>query len=385
MHASNRLRAATIAVCAAIATGAGAAPALASGSGGPGQFEFGSGHAVFVQNDRLAGNQIIAYSRSDEGTLQQVGVYGTGGDGGQLTGSVVDHTASQGSLTYDRSQNLLFAVNAGSNTLSVFSVYGDRLALRQVISSAGSFPVSVTVHDGQVYVLNALDGGSIQGYAEFFGHLFPIPASHRELNLATGLTGEETQFVRTPGQIAFSPDGTKLIITTKAAGQSVEVFGVSPFGRLSRTPVITPEEGTVPFAVTFDRSGNLLVAEAAGALASFQITEAGALSQLDSVATEQKATCWIVAAAGRFYTSNAGSATLTGFESNLGGRVLTKLGNTATDPGTVDAAAVGRYLYVQGGKEGSVDEFAVQTDGSLVRIGSVLVPSAEGGEGIVAD
>ncbi len=385
MKASTRLRAATVIACAAVATGAGATPALASGSGAPDDFGSAPGHAVFVQNDRLAGNQIIAYSRSEEGTLTQAGVYSTGGEGGQLTGSVVDHTASQGSLTYDRSQNLLFAVNAGSSTVSVFSVFGDRLALRQVISSAGSFPVSVAAHGDQVYVLNALDGGSIQGYAAVYDHLIPIPGSHRALELATGLTGEETQFVRTPGQVAFSPDGTKLIITTKAAGQSVEVFGLSPFGRLSHTPVITPEGGTVPFAVTFDPSGNLLVAEAAGALASFQITEAGSLSQLDSVATEQKATCWVVAAAGRYYTSNAGSATLTGFESTLGGHVLTRLGNTATDPGTVDAASVGRYLYVQGGKEGVVDEFSVGTDGSLVRIGSVLVPGAEGGEGIAAD
>jgi len=54
-----------------------------------------------------------------------------------LTGSVVDHLASQGSLTYDPWHGLLYAVNAGSNTLSVFSTHGDKLSLRQVVSSAG--------------------------------------------------------------------------------------------------------------------------------------------------------------------------------------------------------------------------------------------------------
>jgi hypothetical protein len=39
---------------------------------------------------------------------------------------------------------------------------------------------------------------------------------------------------------------------------------------------------------------------------------------------------------------------------------------------------------VQGGKEGTVDEFTVQGDGSLRSLASVLVPGAEGGEGIVA-
>jgi hypothetical protein len=43
-----------------------------------------------------------------------------------LAGSVVDHLAAQGSLDFDQTKNLLFAVNAGSNTISVFSVSGDQ-------------------------------------------------------------------------------------------------------------------------------------------------------------------------------------------------------------------------------------------------------------------
>ena len=62
------------------------------------------------------------------------------------------------------------------------------------------------------------------------------------------------------------------------------------------------------------------------------------------------------------------------------------LGQTSTDPGTVDAAvtADGRYLYVQTGGTGTVDEFRVHADGSLHSIGSVLVPASVGAEGIVA-
>ena len=39
---------------------------------------------------------------------------------------------------------------------------------------------------------------------------------------------------------------------------------------------------------------------------------------------------------------------------------------------------------MQGGKEGTLDEFEVQADGSLTSIGSLVVPDAVGGEGIVA-
>jgi 6-phosphogluconolactonase (cycloisomerase 2 family) len=384
MNRLTRHVAGVLVVIGMLAGGTGAASALAARPDLPGFSPPGLGlrHAVFVQTDGLSGNQIVAYDRARDGALTQVGVYSTGGLGGQLTGSVVDHTASQGSLTYDSADNLLFAVNAGSDTVSVFAVFGDRLALRQVISSGGAFPVSVTASRGAVYVLNAEEGGSIQGYAVVFGHLVLLPSSHRSLGLTTGKPGEPEQFTHTPGQVAFSPDGSHLIVTTKAAGQSIDVFTVYPWGALSPNPVVNSDE-TVPFGVSFDPQGHLLVAEAAGALASFQLNQSGTLTALDSVATNQAATCWVTSAAGYYYTSNAGSATLTGFQATGGGQ-LTLLGNTATHPGTVDGASAGDFLYVQGGGEGTVDELEVQTGGSLENLGSVLVPDAAGGEGIVA-
>ena len=68
----------------------------------PGGYVGGGGdHAVFVQTDNVAGNQIVAYHRNHDGTLTLVGTYATGGLGGMLNGSAVDHLGSQGSLTSD--------------------------------------------------------------------------------------------------------------------------------------------------------------------------------------------------------------------------------------------------------------------------------------------
>ena len=134
-------------------------------------------------NDRPTGNQVIAYSRAEDGTLTQAAVYDTGGLGGQLEGSVVDHPASQGALALDRADKLLFAVNPGSDSLSVFSVAGDALRLRQVLPSGGSFPVSVTESEGYVYVLNAGQGGSIRGFVLAGGTLYPNPGARRALSL----------------------------------------------------------------------------------------------------------------------------------------------------------------------------------------------------------
>jgi lipoprotein-anchoring transpeptidase ErfK/SrfK len=364
--------AAAAAATLALAAG-GAAPALAASSR----------HAVFVQTDGLAGNQIVAYDRSSEGTLTEAGAYSTEGLGGQLEGSVVDHLASQGSLAYDSQNGLLYAVNAGSNTISVFAVLGERLALRQVLSSGGTFPVSIAVHNDTVYVLNAEEGGSLQGFDVNAGTLAPIPGSNRALGLNPSAT---PQFVNTPGQVAFSPGGSQLLVTTKANGSDIDVFAVEAGGVLSTTPVVNPEGSAVPFAMSFGKHGNLIVAEAAGFLASFQLNENGTITQLDSVPTGQAATCWVTSAKGHYFASNAGSNSLSSFGASAGEQLLTPLGNIPTDEGTVDGTATpdGRFLYVQTGAAGIVDEFAVGGPGGPSKIGSVTVPGAIGGEGIVA-
>ncbi|MGD0255450.1 MAG: beta-propeller fold lactonase family protein [Acidimicrobiales bacterium] len=103
-------------------------------------FEEGADHVVFVQTDNTAGNQVVAYDRADDGSLTLADTYDTGGLGGVLNGSAVDHLASQGSLTYDQRNALLYAVNAGSDTVSVFSVRGGQLTL---LGATGTDPGTV--------------------------------------------------------------------------------------------------------------------------------------------------------------------------------------------------------------------------------------------------
>ena len=343
----------------------------------------GPGGVVFVQTDNVAGNQIVAYHRAADGTLTKAGTFQTGGVGGALSGSVVDHLASQGSLNYDASRGLLFAVNAGSNTVSVFAVHGDQLELRQVIGSGGTFPVSITTHGDLLYVLNALNGGSVAGFRIIGGGLAQIPGSTRALGLDPTAT---PQFTNTPGQVAFTPDGSQLLVTTKSNGNDVDVYSVKLDGSLSARPTVNSEPNDQPFSLTFDAAGHvMLILGGPGAVASFNLSPSGHLTQLTSALTGATATCWIVRDGQYFFASNAGSGTVSRFSESFSGG-LTALGSTATDAGTVDSAVSGdgRFLYVQTGGAGIVDEFAVGHGGSLTEIGSVTVPGAVAGQGIAA-
>src|SRR4051794_37811678 len=192
--------AAAVAVTAAFGAAGGTVAAAAASSTATG--------VVFAQNDAIGGNTVFAFDRAADGTLTQAGSYATGGLGGSLNGAVVDRTASQGALAIDADREHLYAVNAGSNTVSVFAIDGDRLHLDQVVDSRGTFPASIAVHDNRVEVLNARDGGSVTGFRIGDGRLHPIPGSTRPLGLNAAATPE---FVNTPGQVAFTPDGSKVL------------------------------------------------------------------------------------------------------------------------------------------------------------------------------
>src|SRR5215204_2943067 len=174
---------------------------------------------VFVQTNELNVNRVVVFRRQAGGLLERKDTYETRGRGGAAApGTESDRLASQGSLVYDAGHRLLLAVNAGSDSISVFRVRGERLRLSDIDSSGGDFPASIAVYGDLVYVLNT----------------------------------DPPNFLTSPGQVGFTPDGKKLLVTTKASKSTIEIFHVQSDGRLSRTPVSNPSATPVPFAFTFD-------------------------------------------------------------------------------------------------------------------------------------
>jgi 6-phosphogluconolactonase (cycloisomerase 2 family) len=373
-----RHRSVLIALLATLAVAlVGAQASLAGHGNGRGN----GGKVVFVQTNELTGNQIAVYRRGHDGQLARVGTYATGGLGGiAAPGTESDRLASQGSLAL-AGQRLLIAVNAGSDTISAFRVHGDRLELENVLPSGGQFPASVAVHGKLVYVLNSGGTGIVQGFV-IHGHgLTPLPGSARSLGLANT---DPPNFLTSPGQVGFTPDGSKLIVTTKASKSTIEVFDVRRNGRLSPTSVSNPSATPVPFAFTFDPAGRLVSGEAGtSSVTTYVLGGDGRLTGPQSLSDGQVALCWIVRAGDFYYVSNTGSNTLSGYRIDAAGRpsLVTPTGVVATTPaGPIDLAVSGGFLYAQTGTAGTVEEFRIESSGALTRIGSVtgLPPGMEG-------
>jgi 6-phosphogluconolactonase (cycloisomerase 2 family) len=373
----NPVRLLGVAVVVTAAAMAAVVPAQADESGGA-----GPGHVVFVQTNSTDGNGIAAYHRNSDGTLSYLTTYSTRGLGGRESGAGTDPLASQGSLVLVRDAGLLLAVNAGSNTISVFTVEGDQLQLIQVLDSGGSFPTGFAVRGDLVYVQDGGGQGAVSGYRIAGRKLHPIENSTRTLDLGNT---PNPFFLASTAEVGFTPDGAHLIVTTKTHG-TVDVFSVTPDGRLSSTPVKNVTAGPVPFAFVFDSSGRLILNFAGNSsLEAFTVNADNTITPVTAAVSDtQAALCWVTSAAGFDYTTNTGSGDLSQYSIPSGGTpVLINPIAAGGIPGATDSAAAdGSFLYVQSGTSSTIHVFAIGAGGSLTRIQVASVPDGDDQEGI---
>ena len=91
-----------------------------------------------------------------------------------------------------------------------------------------------------------------------------------------------------------------MVAATKTHG-TLLVFPLNGHGRPAASPVVTPS-GTVPFALSFDRSRHLLVVDATGFASSYTVNGNGSLTLISKVGpTGQAAACWTVFVRGTLY------------------------------------------------------------------------------------
>jgi 6-phosphogluconolactonase (cycloisomerase 2 family) len=224
------------------------------------------------------------------------------------------------------------------------------------------------------YVLNAGGSGTVQGF-RIHGHdLRPLSGSARTLGLANA---NPPNFLTSPGQVGFTPDGSRLLVTTKASGSKILVFRVGRDGLLSDAPVANDSATPVPFAFTFDRRDRLVVGEAGtSSVTTYSIGHDGTLRGAQSLSDNQVALCWIQRVGDFFYVSNTGSNNLSGYRVDRAGTpsLIGPTGVVATTAaGPIDLAAPseGAFLYAQTGTGGTVEQYRVNRDGTLTSLGAV--------------
>jgi 6-phosphogluconolactonase len=332
-----------------------------------------AGH-VYVLDNPAGPNSISAFNRAADGTLTFASTTVIGGQG---SGS---NLGSEGSLILSPGRNWLFAVDAGSNQISVVAVdFHGNLTPVSVSSSGGVDPVSLTYNDNRLYVVNAGDSSHAANVTGFRvsvdGSLHPINGSTQPLSAANP----------GPAEVQADLTGDTLIVTEKTTN-TIDSYHIRPDGRLDQ-PTFTPSTGTEPFGFAFNpvHTFQFVVSDAsAGALTSYELQNSQVKLEDGPVADQQTAPCWVaITSNGRFaYTANTGSGSISGYRVGQDGALtlLPSTGSTGTGskPGELGLAGGSRFLYVLDAGTATLSAFQVQHDGSLVSVnlGSITLPSS---------
>ena len=330
--------------------------------------------AVYVQTNDADRNEVLAFGRNTDGSLDSIGSYATGGRG---SGAI--HLPSQGSVVLTNDGSRLLVANAGSHDLSVFAVAPTGLELIDTIASGGQDPRSIAVSESLVYVLNTAEPASVAGFAiQTDGRLQPIEGSSRPLSAPDA----------DPAQVAFSPDGRYLVVTERGTN-SLSVYTVDENGLLSDLSTIA-SSGATPYGFDFSPQGALVVTEAFGgtvggaAASSYALGREGISPVSRSVGNTRSEVCWAaVTPDGRFvYVTNFGDGTISSYAIGDSGAIelLEPIAATTIEgeKGVRDEAlsSAGEFLYALDADARRIFGWSVASDGRLEPVGTVDVTPA---------
>lgn len=316
---------------------------------------FGSSGAVYTIDNDAAGNNVLYYSRSADGSITFIDAFPTNGLG---TGA---RLGSQGALALTDYGRFLLVVNGGSDEISVFKVQSSSgLTYMGKVSSHGTTPISLTVHKNWVYVLNAGGSGNIAGFTlSKTGMLTYIDGSEQPLS---GMPDPS------PEQIGFSPNGKVLVVTEKNTNL-LDTYTVDKNG-VASAPTTHESIGDGPYAFDFTGRDTMVLSEAAtDSMTSYDVSNQGDLRTISgAMPTFGAAPCWtVINSRGTFaYETNAADGTISTFAiSRTGSITLVSAIAAKMNTPALDLAFSKRdqFLYVLNGD--SITGFKVYADGSL--------------------
>lgn len=371
-----------------------------------------------AQSDPDRGNSVIAYGRMSDGSLKQLGVYPTGGLGENIRNSGANPLASQDPLIVLQDEGLVIAVNAGSDSISSFTINND-MSLTPAsldVSTRGQSdarnPVSLTFepHNRVLYVVNT------GAYFDEDGEEATALPSDRNRQNASVLgfyvseSGELVELTKTEipdvgenaGSIEFSTDGQSLVVTQRRTN-TLEVINLSRkamplrdiYGQLA---IETLDSNTPqPFGTDIVDLGEgeiLLVSEgnngASGrsALSSYAVDRSGLSSVSASTGEEDDPLitgftfgCWVEFAQGPqgafAFVANTPDGVMTSYSVAPDGTIAllaSEAGNAGIEGddaqnggGVLDSEVVWPYLYQVVNNDSRIAVWHISDDGALTR------------------
>jgi 6-phosphogluconolactonase (cycloisomerase 2 family) len=309
-------------------------------------------------------NSVLVFNRASDGSLTFIQEAPTEGAG---TGATGDPLQSQGSVALNADGTILLAVNPASGELTAFRVTDAGLEFGSKVLSGGFFPVSVTVYNNVVYVVNQLGVPNINGYTvSDTAQLLEIPNSRRDL--AGGP-------LALPAQVSFTPNGTQMIVTEKGT-RLLDTFNVLANGQ-TQGPLAQPSAGKTPFGFAFGPGNSVIVSEAQGGFplrattSSYRLPANPRLQGISrSVPDNGTAACWVAVTGNVAWVVNTASANISSYNIASDGSITLANPVAASIPNTVpiDAAASsdGAFLYQVLSTTGQIAVFAIN--------GSTLTP-----------
>jgi hypothetical protein len=358
--------------------------------------------AVYTQSNDPAGNKVIVFDRFKGGTLVKRDAVSTGGLGSSQSvgcGPGCPILDSQNAVVVSENEKLVFAVNAGSDTVSSFRETNSGLQLVDQESSGGDMPESLALHNDVLYVLNVATEntngttGNIYGYrVSSNGQLTPNGSSQTLPDAAPGDHSFD------PRAIGFKPNGKVIVVTEIFGGfetgppGKIVTFVVGSHGQAG-PGVSHPSSDIAPFGFAFDNSNHLVVSNihdpaphAIGTVSSYEVSNSGDVTPINTVSSGGQLPCWVaISKDGKHaYVVNTGAgdpARTTRFKLGPHGTLTGPQGAPAEHTGDfaqtdIDMSRGSKYVYVLAPQvappfgPSHIDIWRRHHDGSLTFIGS---------------
>lgn len=341
--------------------------------------------AAYFLDDNPNGSSIVSLKINPlDGTLSDPIRTYTGGEGLQglfmsatpgvpATPGAADPLFSQDAVLV--SQDYLFTVNTGSNTVSMFFI--DKNApwsprLINTASSVGEFPMSIA-YSPKLKTTCVLNGGAKAGVACFStDHAKGLTPLGSFLPIALGQTTPPVGPPGTTSDIVFNPSETALFVTIKGDPPSpgfIYVYPVTSSGTISSAPKISnPSELVVDFSISFLGSDSrAVITDASYGAAIVDVADDWSVTvEKKIVVAGQGASCW-GAYSQRFNTvfiMDAGHSNITLVDPESGDIKGFAVQNAA-GMGSFDTAQDQTYLYtLKGSPSISVSDLSGLTHGA---------------------